>query len=1372
MLSESQRTALAARLRRGGAGSTAGRIARRDPGMVTPPASAGQEQLWFLDQFAPGQAVYNIPCVIRIRGPLDTGALGRALSDLIGRHETLRTRLVTSDSGRPVQVIDPPGPVVLDVEDLSGFEPVKRQARLREILRTESMRPFDLAAGPLMRECLIRLAADEHVLAAVIHHAMFDGWSAKVLLRDLAALYAGEVTGEPSGLEELPVQFADYAIWEQERLRGPAQEKLESYWRQVMDGFETIQFAADRPRPVIDRFDGALAVRQTDRALLDGLRELSRREDVTLFVTVMAALQVLLHRYTGQTDLVVGTVSANRSRGALAPLIGFLVNTLPIRADLSGDPEFTQLLPRVKEAVIGAFAHQDLPFGKLVDAVGVERDASRAPVFQIALTFAERDDTPVLAAGAEFAASDLVAGIDAAKFDLTFATEVRREGLWIECSYKTALFDRDTTERLVQNFEMLLRGVAADPSARLSELPLLTDAELRAELRDWNDTAASVPSGCVHERFEAQAARAPDAVAAEFEDEALSYRELNEQANQIARRLRELGVGPERLVGVCMGNGLRRLAALLGIWKAGGGYVPLDPALPAGRLAFMIADTGMRVIVTDDPSQARVPDTAEATVVSLDAERAELRQRNGGNLDDTGVTPANVAYVLYTSGSTGQPKGVVVEHRNVVNFLHGMTSHWEIGPADTVLQFASFTFDVSVMDMFMPLTAGARVVLAAPETLHSPPRLAALMRDAKITYACLPPAVLGLLPDGEYPDLRILMAAGEELPSQVARRWIRPGLRLVNGYGPTETTVLATYAELDPATPMPPPIGFPVWPNYQAYVLDPHLNPVPAGAIGELHIGGASVARGYLNRPDLTRQRFIPDPFGPASGRLYKTGDLVRRRPDGSIVFTGRVDHQVKIHGLRIEIGEIEAALATHPAIAQAVVTVVTGSAGDKELAAYLRPAPGTATSGISDQDVRAHLARTLPAGMIPAHLITISQFPLNASGKVDKQALPAPRRQMVTSRAVLETPGEAMLAGLYATLLGTGPVGATDSFFDLGGNSLTAMRLVDMISRETGADLGVSAVFLHRTPRRLAAAIEALSSAGPQAGSGPIVQLSGGVTEPPLFLLHAVGGTVSAYVPLAQELAGTFKVYGLESPGLRDTGAVAPGLHDLVADYTRRIREVQPAGPYRLAGWSMGGVIAFEVAQRLELDGAGVDLLILLDPPFAIPADFVPDQAQLAGRFVADAAHTLGWDTIDAPNPAVTAPAAQLAWLAARLSTGDSADDGADSGAGEGADEGVRAAAAQLQQRFDVFEAHSRMLAGYQPAAPRVRAPTLIVSATASPNAPARMHWPAVLTGPVAILRVDSDHYAFLRPPLVADVGASIRKVHNDPRQGRADGV
>jgi amino acid adenylation domain-containing protein len=1066
MLSETQHKALTARLRRGRENAVT-EIPRRDPGRTDLPLSYGQEQLWFLDRFVPGVSAYNIPFSLGLSGPVDTAALSRALDALVARHEALRTRLATGPGGMPVQVIDPPSPTPLPVMDLGDLEADRQQAQVLEFIDSEALRSFSLADGPLLRAHLLRFAELEHVLLVVVHHTVFDGWSAGVFVRELAALYGQEAAGEPAGLAELPVQFADYALWERDRLAGSVLEELEAYWQQAMAGYETVQFPTDRPRPLVDSFEGArVECRLPDPELLGGLRELSRREGTTLFVTLMAVYQVLLHRYTGQTDLVVGTASANRSRRELAPLLGFLVNTLPIRADLSGDPPFTELLARVKEATIGAYAHQDLPFGKLVQTLEVERDPSRAPVFQIAMTYADRDPAPIPAAGVSFTVTDLVVGLDAAKFDLNLLIESRGGGLWIEASYPPVLFDADTIARLLGHLEVLLRGVVADPSARLSTLPMMTEAELRRELTEWNDTALVLPVTCIHEGFEERVRRDPDAVVAEFEGETWSYAELNARANQIARRLREAGAGPEVLVGVCLPTGLERLAVLLGVWKAGGGYVPLDPGLPAERLAFLVTDTAMPVVVTDTASGTGLPGDVARVVLDDPAERARIDALDTTDLPGTGVVPSNVAYVIYTSGSTGEPKGVVVEHRNALNFLHGMAEHWQVGPGSAVLSFAAFTFDVSVMDMFMPLLGGARVVLASAETLHSPPRLAELIRTAGVTFACLPPAVLNLLTGEEFPGLRTLLSAGEELTTELLRAWLRPGLEIYNGYGPTEASIGSTFMRMDADTQLPPPIGRPK-PNYQAYVLDGYLNPVPPGVIGELHIGGAGIAREYLNRPELTRERFIPDPFRPG-GRLYKTGDLVRRRPDGTIGFVGRADDQVKIRGLRVELGEIETALAACPGVAQAVVTVITDPAGEKQLAGYLRLAPGSA---VQPGELRAQLAEQLPAYMVPSYMMILDEFPLTRHGKIDKAALPEPQAigaggDRVPPATLIET----VLVDMYAALLGRQDIGAVDSFFDIGGSSLQAMQLVTALQDELEVDIDVAAVFLSPSPRQLAA--------------------------------------------------------------------------------------------------------------------------------------------------------------------------------------------------------------------------------------------------------------------------------------------------------------
>ena len=1058
-LSEAQRAALAARLRRG---RTDGPVAipRRGPNVIELPLSFAQEQLWFIDQFH-NLPTYNIPGLLRLRGPLDPAALRHAIDDLVARHETLRTRLVSNADGRPIQLVDPPAPAELPMLDLSTAADAEQQ--LQQLAREAAMRPFDLAAGPLFRRQLVKLSDTEHALLIVLHHTVFDGWSFGVLLNELSEFYSAAVSGCPARLPELPVQFADYALWEQHHLDGGALDELVGFWQRTLAGVETVQMPTDRPRPVVADHDGGIERLAVQAPVLAKLRAMSRREGTTPFVILMATLQTLMHRYTGQTDLVVGTASANRTRTELAPLIGFLVNTLPIRTDASGDPTFQELLGRVRETTLAAYTHQELPFAKLVDALRIERDTSRAPIFQVGLTFAE--------AAGELRLGELSVDLElvdlmASKFDLNFFVEARGDRLSLEVSYPPMLYDSETVQRMLGHFGTLLEAIVEDPTRRLSQLPMLTDPELYRELVEWNDTATDFPVACIHQRFELAVERTPEGVAAKLGTDQLSYAELNAQANRIARRLADLGVGTEGLVGVSMQPSTRRLAVLLAIMKAGGGYVPLDPDLPPERLSFMVDDARMSVVVADAASLASLPETA-ATMLALDQEWPQLQRLAATNLD-LPIEASNVAYVIYTSGSTGRPKGVVVEHRHALNFLIGMIEHWNIGPGDRVQQFASLNFDVSVMDMFMTLLSGATLILADRETLLSPPRLAELLRSEKVTFCCMPPAVVNLLTGQDFPDLKVLLSAGEELSAELVKSWLRPGLHFYNGYGPTEAAIGATFGEMD-GTSFPPPIGRPK-PNYQVYVLDSYLNPVPVGVVGELHIGGAGVTRGYLNRPELTAQRFIDDPFGDQPGaRLYKTGDLVRRLPDGNIVFIGRIDGQIKIRGLRVELGEIETALVSHPAVLQAVVTVVEDRVGEKQLAGYARIDPNVAE--VTPTALRQHLSQRLPAYMVPTHLLVVDSFPLTPNKKIDRAALPHPADVDVEDSYVApSTLIETVLADMYGTLLNLDRVGVEDSFFDVGGSSLQAMQLVTRLRNDLAVDVDVTAIFLAPNPRELTA--------------------------------------------------------------------------------------------------------------------------------------------------------------------------------------------------------------------------------------------------------------------------------------------------------------
>jgi amino acid adenylation domain-containing protein len=1053
VLSDAQRQLLAARLRKGRTAPSRS-IQRRAPGTQVP-LSFAQEQLWFLDQLAPGLPTYNIPHLVWLSGELDVAAFNRAVAALVARHESLRTALVRGSGGRGYQVISDVLPVPVPMIELTEPDLAQAEARVREFGSEQALLPFDVTSAPLFRLHLLRLAECRHALIMVMHHSVFDAWSLGVFLRELTALYVAEVTGEPACLAELPIQFGDYAIWERQQLQHASAELVE-YWRTALAAAPTLQLPTDRPRPPRETFRGGVQWLNLGSDLLAELRALSREQGCTLFATLLSGLFGLLHRYTGQDDMVIGAPSASRSRDELTGLIGFLVNTLPIRVDLSGDPTFEQLLQQVRERTLAAYAHADLPFAKLVEALEVPRDVGHNPVCQVVFTFAEQAEQ-ASPAGLELRVEKI--DLPVAKFDLSFFAEARPDGLWVELSYSTDLFEAASITRILDHYRRLLAAAAAEPGSRLADLPLLSEQELYNELVEFNNSKTTPITACLHELFQQQVVRTPDATAAVLDADRISYRELNARANQLGRRLRELGVGPGVLVGVSMQPSLDRLVALLAILKAGGGYLPLDPALPAQRVAFMLADAAAPVVLTESAQ-----DDLPAAVTVLPVVGDEFSELAATDLEPLAAT-SDTAYVIYTSGSTGQPKGVVVEHRNVVNFVSGQVEYWQLGPGDRVLQFSSLSFDASVLEIFTALISGATLVLASLETKLSPPRLGALMREHRVSVACLSPSVLNLLVEQDFPDLRVLFSVGEELRTELASRWLRPGLRLCNGYGPTETTVLAAFTEVD-ATLMPPPIGRPPA-NYQAYVLDSWLNPVPIGVVGQLYVGGAGVARGYLNRPELTAERFIEDPFGADAGaRLYQTGDLVKRLPDGNLMFVGRADGQVKIHGQRIELGEIESVLDRLPGVRQAVVVAIEDRMAERELIGYVCRAPEWT---LDPAELKRQLAESLPSYMVPSQLIVLDRLPVNASGKVDKAALPKPGSTSVSDVARPDSIIETMLVEIYASVLGMGQVGVDASFFDIGGSSLKAMQLVSRIEEDLGVDIPVADIFLAPQARELA---------------------------------------------------------------------------------------------------------------------------------------------------------------------------------------------------------------------------------------------------------------------------------------------------------------
>lgn len=1314
-LTDTQRALLTARLRQGRAPTTAMEIPPRPASLRDIPASLAQRHLWIFHQTQPGsRATYNIPFALHLAGKLDTAALRQALGALVDRHESLRTRLVADADELPIQVIDEG--VTIELPELHFEDEAQWRAHADEQARL----PFDLAHDLMLRAQLIELADDRHVLLLVIHHVAFDGWSIGILMGELAALYSAYHNGEPARLAELPVQPADYALWEQRLLDEHRLDEQIEYWQAALADLPVLQLPTDRPRPLTATFAGDVEWLNLGAELTAEIQRLGREHGTTAFVVLMAALQILLHRYTGQDDIVVGTASANRARPELAGVIGYLVNILPIRTDLSGDPRFSDYLGQVHDTTRNAYARQSLPFAVIADRAGGAPDPSRAPIFGVAFSMVETPD-PVRAAGLLMSYEPV--DLAATKFDLDFYGRLRSDELWLELSFCTELFDRSTIQRLLAHLKVLLTGIVTAPDCRLSTLPLLTAAELRDELVTFNDTELALPSGCLHERFEQQVAQGPDRIAVQCGAESVSYAGLNATANRIARWLRGTGIRDGSLIGVSLPPSARRIAVILGILKAGCGYLPLDPKLPPQRLSFMISDASLPLVVTDTGTSAKLP-VAGRDMRCLDQEWPEIEQLEAAD-PRYRVPDSQVAYAIYTSGSTGRPKGALIEHRQAVNFFESMIRLWSITPADRVLQFASLNFDASVLEIFGALLAGAGLVFGARDELLSPQRLAELIRDTDVSFACLTPTVASLLAAEPLPRLRTLALAGEAVPAELVRAWLRPGLRIINVYGPTETSMVATYAELTSAADSVP-IGRPM-PNCQGYVLDPALNPVPQGVVGELYIGGAGVGRGYLARPELTAQRFIPDPFsGRAGARLYKTGDLVKRRSDGQLVFVGRIDLQIKIRGLRIELGEIETALLAHPDVTQAAAVVLTDPAGQPRLIGFVRAED---PAGTLAEKLFQHLRDWLPSYMVPNQILVLAEFPLNNSGKIDRLALPAladdtPARAYTAPRTALER----ALAESYADLLGTPRVGIDDNFFELGGNSLRAMQLVGRLGTVADVTVGVTDVLLAPTPRLLATRIEE-SRGLPR--TGPLVALADG--DRPIYLLHPVGGTVTAYLELAQRLAGRYRVIGIESPA--DAGAPRDRLPELVATYFELIRHDQPDGPYRLAGWSMGGVLAYELARRLERIGAEVACLALLDAPFSIPA-VRHSEAASAAQFVTDVAAIQGWDSTAAPGQAVPA-ADQLAWLAEQA----------------GSDAGMRA---ELDRRFEIFRAHQRALSGYRPAE-RIRANTVLIGADSSLNRNAQPKWLTLLDGPVSAHYLAGDHYSFLRGSGVDEIARLI---------------
>ncbi|HKP51512.1 MAG TPA: amino acid adenylation domain-containing protein [Chloroflexia bacterium] len=1074
------------------------------------PLSFAQMRLWFLDRMEGGSPFYNVSFATRLTGPLHLEALRRSISEIVRRHDTLRSSFVTADED-PVQVAASYADVPLPVQDVRHLPAQEREREAHSLLTEEAQRPFDLAQAPLVRTLIIRLDEEEHLLLVTMHHIIADGWSFHLFHGELQTLYSAFVAGNPSPLPELPIQYGDYAVWQRKRLQGEIlQAQLEYWMRQIRGAPPLLELPADRPRPARQTYRGATQSITLPPELVHELEHLSKQEGVTFFMTLLAAFDALIYRYTGQTDVVVGAPIAGRTRREVEGLIGFFANTLLFRADLGGEPTFRELLARVKEVALGAYDHQDLQFERLVEEAQPERNLSYNPLFQVMFGLENTPREIREQSGLVFDTALFESGTSIVDLSLTIIDTP--QGTQAQAEYSTDLFDRDTITRLLGHYRTLLEAVARDPQTPVSQLPILTESERRTLLVEWNDTRNDYPRElCVHQLFAAQANRTPDKVALVYGKQKLTYRELSERANKLAHYLRTLGVGPDTLVGICVERSIEMVVGVLGVLKAGGAYVPLDPTYPKERLAYMVEDSGAGVLLSQEELAGLAQDLAgqRAHRVLLDRDWKGIEPQPAGDPAPEGG-PDNLAYVIYTSGSTGRPKGVQVPHRALTNHLWSMKAKPGLAEDDVLLAVTSLSFDIAALELYLPLVTGATLVLASKDIASDGILLGREIAERGATVMQGTPASWRLLfiadawPARATGTLKAL-CGGEALPVSLAYDLSCRAVAVWNMYGPTETCIWSTIHKVEIGEQKGPnssvtSIGRPIA-NTQVYLLDRHMQPVPIGVAGELYIGGDGLARGYLGRPDLTAERFVPNPFSnaefgvrnaesasnpysagswatpnsgtPHSGeRLYKTGDLARYLPDGRIEFLGRIDQQVKVRGFRIELGEIEAVLGQHPALREAVVSVRGRESDDKRLVAYVVAHPGQAPSST---ELRNLLRARLPEYMIPSTFVLLDKMPLTPNGKVDRKALPEPEgceECRGDLYVVPRTPLEAQLAAVWAGVLKKERFGVTDNFFDLGGHSLSAMRMVSRVRTALSIDVALRTLFEAPTIEGLALAI------------------------------------------------------------------------------------------------------------------------------------------------------------------------------------------------------------------------------------------------------------------------------------------------------------
>jgi amino acid adenylation domain-containing protein len=1159
------------------------------------PLSYAQQRLWLVDQLTPGSNAYNIPAEMYIKADVNVGALEQALSEVVRRHEALRTTFFVS-GGQPAQRISPLTTLRLALVDLRSLDENEREAEADRLRQEDALKPFDLANGPLLRATLIRVSKEQYLLLMNMHHIVSDAWSMGVMLHEMQTLYEAFSQGLSSPLPEPEIQYSDYARWQREWLQGDVLQQEVNYWKQQLDGAPTLlELDTNQPRQLTRRLASARCLVSLSEKLSTALREFSRQEGTTLFMTLMAGFHALLRRYTGQNDILVGTPIAGRSHVELEPLIGFLVNMIPIRTSFTDSLTFRDLVKQVRESSFAAYTHQDLPFDKLVEELQPKRAQGRNPIFQAILAF--ENAAPEM----EIATVNLPVGVPVnadIKFDLEVHLSDTAEGVKGAFVYSPDLFEPTLIARMVDHFERLFEKTMGNPDKQLSALSLLDEAEYRQVVEEWNDTAVVFPdASCIHEVFEQEVEQRPNAIAVEFERENVSYQELNRRANVLAHKLRQQGVGPEVFVGVMLERSVELIVSLLAVAKAGGVYVPLNLAEPSPRVRFILKDTGIAILVTSKQIADSMPET-QLTVVCVDTDEfrsAGLEPEFADNPANI-VSPENLAYLMYTSGSTGTPKGACIAHRNVLGLVKS-ANYADLNSEEIFLQFSPVSFDASTFEIWACLLNGARLMVFPPGT-PSLSEMGEFISRTQVTTLFLTTGLFHQFIDadlGSIGAVRQLLTGGDALSSTHLSKALEQieHCQFVNCYGPTESTVMACCYRVTPdysATSVP--IGRPIS-NARVYITN-GTQPVSVGERGELFVSGAGLGRGYHNRPDLTSEQFLPDPYGPwPGGRLYRTGDAARYLNNGLIQFLGRVDDQLKISGYRIEPGEIEVALLEHPEVTAALVLAHEDMPGDKRLLAYVVANPEKTPS---NEELRSHLRERLPEYMVPALFVMIDEMPLTQHGKVDKAALPVPQHSLSRGGREYVAPRNGLqqqLVDIWEELFKLHPIGVTDSFFELGGHSLQMIMLIARVEERLGKRVTMAELFNDPTIEHLS---ELIGHGKENLLQSLLVPLQTQGTSLALFSPHASAGHVWCYKELVQYLGQDQPFYGVQARQ-PDTGLVFhTQIEAMASDYVEAIRSVQPHGPYLLGGWSMGGVIAFEMARQLQAQGEQIAMLALMD--------------------------------------------------------------------------------------------------------------------------------------------------------------------------------